>query len=298
MVPYEYLGMVLSGKSLYRMAHNERFKMHLKTIKNVMKKLKKDRFLLLFFFSGFFLVAFVFVTLGDMFYRQTGDMPALIGAAKNSTILTAIWISISAASVSALIAFIFGVPLAYILARKDFAFKSVIEGIIDIPIMIPHVVAGIALYGVFMRSGIIGAPFGKLGIVFVDAFPGIVAAMLFMSLPYLVDTAREGFKTVDPRLENVSRSLGASQWTTFRKITFPLASPSIFNGCILCWARGVSEFSAVLIIAYFPKSAPVMIYDLFTMYGLTSSRPASILLVSICLVIFIILRASKHGEKR
>jgi len=114
--------------------------------------------------------------------------------------------------------FFFGVPLAYFLARKDFPGKSIIEGIVDIPLMIPHVVAGIALYGIFMRYGVIGAPLKRLGIVTTDAYLGIVVAMLFMSLPYLIDTAREGFKEVDPRLENVARSLGASHWRTFRDL--------------------------------------------------------------------------------
>ena len=162
--------------------------------------------------------------------------------------------------------------------------------------MIPHIVAGIALYCVFMRSGLIGAPLEKIGIIFTDTFLGIVVAMLFMSFPYLVNTAKEGFRSVDVRLENVARSLGASPWKVFREISFPLAFPSIFNGVVLCWARGISEFSAVLILAYFPKSAPILIYEKFTTFGLASSRPISVLLILICLLIFVFLRKPK-GRK-
>jgi len=271
--------------------------MSLKSIENVMEKIKKDKIFIFFLFLGFFLVFFVFITLGDMFYRQINDLSALFNAAKDPVVLTAMWLSIAATTLSTLIAFIFGVPLAYILARKDFIFKTVIEGIIDIPMMIPHVVAGIALYGVFMRSGVIGAPFNMLGFTLIDAFFGIVLAMLFVGLPYLVNTAREGFRTVDERLENVSRSLGASQWQTFQKVSFPLAFPSIYNGCILAWARGISEFSAVLIVAYFPKSAPILIYERFTSFGLQSSRPVAILFVLVCLAIFILLRSFKWRKK-
>jgi len=272
--------------------------MHIKSNKNLAKQLKREKLLLLFFFLGLFLVVFVFITLGDMFYRQTGDISALFSAVKDPVVLTAIGTSIAAASLSTLIAFTFGVPLAYLLARKNFIGKSIIEGIIDIPMMIPHVVAGIALYGVLMRSGVIGAPFNMLGFSLIDAFFGIVLAMLFMSLPYLVNTAKEGFKTVDERFENVSRSLGASRSQTFRKVTFPLAFPSIYNGCILTWARGISEFSAVLIVAYFPKSAPILIYERFTSYGLSSSRPIAILFVIICLALFTLLRTSEWRKKR
>ncbi len=263
-----------------------------------MEELKRENVYVISISLGLVLVAFVFITLGNMYYKQVEDFSGLIAATTDPVVLEAIWISISAAVCSTLIAFLFGVPLAYFLARKEFMGKSVIEGIVDIPLMIPHIVAGIALYGVFMRYGMIGAPLRKLGIVITDAYPGIVVAMLFMSFPYLVDTAREGFKEVDPRLENVARSLGASHWRTFREITFPLAFPSILSGAILSWGRAISEFSAVLIIAYHPISAPILIYEKFTSFGLRASRPISVLLISICLVIFIVLRMIGKRSRR
>ncbi len=260
------------------------------------ERLKCEKIYIIFLFLGLFLIAFVCITLGNMFYKQATDITGLIDAAKDPVVLKSIWVSISAATCSTLLAFFFGVPLAYLLARKDFPGKSVIESIVDVPLVVPHIVAGIALYGVFMRYGVIGAPFEKVGIAFIDAFPGIVIAMLFVSLPFLVDAAREGFKDVDPRLENVARSLGASHWRAFIKITFPLAFPSIFSGAILCWARGISEFAAVMIVASFPRSASILIGDRFASYGLSGlpgiagARPISVLLISICLVIFVLLR--------
>jgi len=267
------------------------------------EKLKREKIFILFLLLGLFLIAFISITLGNMFYKQAEDISGLIDAATDPVVLTAIWISISAAICSTLIAFSFGVPLAYFLARKEFIGKSIIESIVDVPLVVPHIVAGIALYGVFMRYGVIGAPFEKLGIAFIDAFPGIVVAMLFVSVPFLVDAAREGFKEVDPRLENVARSLGASQWRTFIKITFPLAASSIFSGAILCWARGISEFAAVMIIASFPRSASILIYERFVTHGLSGglsipgARPISVLLISICLIIFVLLRVVGKRKK-
>ena len=248
-----------------------------------------EKLFLVFLFLGVFLLAFVYITLGGLFYEQLKDFKGFIDTIRDFTVLNAILISLSASFVSTLIAFVFGVPLA-------FAGRSFLEGTLDIPMMIPHIVAGIALYCVFMRSGLIGAPLEKIGIIFTDTFLGIVVAMLFMSFPYLVNTAKEGFRSVDVRLENVARSLGASPWKVFREISFPLAFPSIFNGVVLCWARGISEFSAVLILAYFPKSAPILIYEKFTTFGLASSRPISVLLILICLLIFVFLRKPK-GRK-
>ena len=107
----------------YIIVHNGR-QMSLKSIENVMEKIKKDKIFIFFLFLGFFLVFFVFITLGDMFYRQINDLSALFNAAKDPVVLTAMWLSIAATTLSTLIAFIFGVPLAYILARKDFIFKT------------------------------------------------------------------------------------------------------------------------------------------------------------------------------
>ncbi len=115
-----------------------------------MDRLKREKIHIIFLFSGLFLIVFVCITLGNMFYKQAEDPPGLIDAATDPMVLTAIWISISAATCSTLIAFFFGVPLAYFLARKDFPGKSIIESIVDVPMVIPHIVAGIALYGVFM----------------------------------------------------------------------------------------------------------------------------------------------------
>lgn len=252
--------------------------------------MKDERFSLLFLLIGLFLIAFVCITLGNMFYAQTLDISTFISVVKEPAVIDAILVSTLATTFSTLIAFFFGVPLAYFLARKNFWGKSIVEGILDIPMMIPHIVAGIALFEVFNRSGVIGAPLKTVGITFQDKFLGVVAAMLFMSFPYLVNNAKEGFKTVNPRLENVARSLGASHGKAFLEITFPLAFPSIFNGMLQCWARGISEFSAILFLAYFPKSAPILIFEKFNSFGLTVSRPISVLLILICLAIFALLR--------
>jgi molybdate/tungstate transport system permease protein len=195
------------------------------------------------------------------------------------------------------IAFACGVPLAYLLARADFPGKWLIEGIIDVPIVVPHSAAGIALLMVFGRRTLFGQVFGHLGIKFVSAAPGIVIAMLFVSLSLLVDAAREGFEAVDPRLERVARTLGASPWRTFWRISFPLAWRSILSGIILMWARGLSEFGAVVILAYHPMVAPVLLYERFLSFGLRYSRPVAALMILICLATFAVLRVTA-GRKR
>jgi molybdate/tungstate transport system permease protein len=194
------------------------------------------------------------------------------------------------------VAFICGVPLAYLLARVDFPGKWLIEGIIDVPIVVPHSAAGIALLMVFGRRTLLGRAFGLFGLKFVSAGAGIVIAMLFVSLSLLVDAAREGFEAVDPRLERVARTLGASPWRTFWRIAFPLAWRSILSGMILMWARGLSEFGAVVILAYHPMVAPVLLYERFESFGLRYARPVATLMILICLATFAVLRVTAHSS--
>jgi molybdate/tungstate transport system permease protein len=110
--------------------------------------------------------------------------------------------------------------------------------LIDLPLVIPHSAADIALLFVFGRNYFMGKAFGAVGIKFLDSLAGIVAAMLFVSVPFLIDSAKDGFQKVDRRLENVARTLGATRWQTFTKVSFPLAWRSIVSGNILMWARG------------------------------------------------------------
>jgi molybdate/tungstate transport system permease protein len=207
-------------------------------------------------------------------------------------------LTFSASLIATAIAFVCGVPLAYLLARVDFPGKWLVEGIIDVPVVVPHSAAGIALLMVFGRRTLLGQAFSLFGIKFVSATPGIVIAMLFVSLSFLVNAAREGFEAINPHLERVARTLGASPWQAFWRISFPLAWRSIFSGMILMWARGLSEFGAVVILAYHPMVAPVLLYERFLSFGLRYSRPVAALMILICLATFVVLRLTAREKKR
>jgi len=252
--------------------------------------MKHEKMLMLFVLMGLFILAFIVLTLANMIITQiTLDFSGLIDTARDSMVWRSIWLTLYTAFLATVIAFIFGVPLAYVLARKDFFGKGLIEGIVDVPVVVPHTVAGIALLTVFGAHGLIGAPLASY-VKFVDALPGIVVAMLFVSTPFLINSAREGFQSVDPRLENVARTLGASRWRAFYKITFPLAFRHVLVGAVMSFARAVSEFGAVVVIAYYPMIAPTLIYERYISYGLSASRPVAVLLILVCLTIFITLR--------
>ncbi len=202
----------------------------------------------------------------------------------------AIRLSILGALAATGIGLLLGVPLGYVLARSDFPGKRFVEGLVDLPMAIPHSAAGIALLFVFGRKFLLGKAFHSAGISFVGAFPGIVAAMLFVSIPFLVSAARDGFGSVDPRLEKAARTLGASPWRTFFEISLPLARRHILSGAILMWARGISEFGAVVILAYHPMTAPVLLWDRFASGGLEAAGPVAFWIIIACLGIFLAAR--------
>jgi len=117
-------------------------------------------------------------------------------------------------------------------------------------------------------------------------------------MPFYINALKSGIEAISPRLENVSRSLGAPMWSTFARITFPLAWRSVLVGLVMCCARSISEFGAVVVVAYHPMTAPVLIYERFEGYGLKYSQPVAVWLVLVCLTLFLVLRVLALPEKK
>jgi molybdate/tungstate transport system permease protein len=222
---------------------------------------------------------------------------SLSQALRDPELRASIVLTLATATVATLVAAILGIPLAYLLARRSFPGRRVVQALIDLPVVIPHPVAGIALLLFLGRRSPVGGALAELGLEFVSHVPGIVAAMLFVSAPILVSGAREAFRGVDPQLERVARTLGDTSWGAFRRVTLPLAGRGILAGSILAWARSVSEFGAIVILTYNPKVASIYIFDRFTAFGLPAAVPAAILLLLVALTVFIMVRVLQPGER-
>ena len=226
------------------------------------------------------------------------DPTVLKAAVTDSEVMGSILLTLRCALWATLVCALFGIPLAYMLARRHFPGRGLVQGIIDLPVMIPHTAAGIALLMVYGRAFLVGKAFASVGVSFVGTEAGISLAMAFVSLPFLVNAAREGFLSFDPRLERVARTLGASPWKVFFRVSLSLSWRSILSGGIMMWARGISEFGAVIVLAYHPMTAPVLIWERFESYGLKYARPVAVVLILLCLIIFAALRsiAAKRKE--
>ena len=209
------------------------------------------------------------------------------------SILLTVWVSFAATFFFAIGA----VPFAWLLARKDFPLKSVVQGIIDLPVVLPHTAAGIALLGFISRDGLLGKAAAAVGLNLVNNQTGIALAMAFVSLPFLINSARDGFAAIPERLEKAALNLGANRTRVFLTISLPLAWRSIITGFVMMFARGMSEFGAVVIIAYHPMIAPVLIYDRFSSFGLKYARPAAVLFIIVALIVFTLLRLLSEKGK-
>ena len=234
------------------------------------------------------IVAFILFPLFEMVTQSS--IASLGETITDKEVVSSIWLSIYSSGMAAIISLVFGTPFAYLLARREFAGKKFLESVIDLPIMIPHPVVGIAILSIAGRNHWLGNIMQKVGIEIMGSVTGIVAVLTFVGLPFYINTVKAGFESIPERLENVSRSLGASAAGTFFRITLPLGWRSMVVGMIMCTARAVSEFGAIVIVAYHPMVAPVMIYERFTAYGLKYSQPVAVWLILVCLVLFLMLR--------
>ncbi len=231
---------------------------------------------------------FIIAPLAGMFFDSS--FSEVRTTAADPAVRRSVWFTLAIAFASTLFFAVGAVPLAWIMARKKFPLKSVIQGVIDLPVVLPHTAAGIALLGFISREGVLGGAAQKAGILLVNNGAGIALAMAFVSLPFLINAARDGFAAVPERTEKAALTLGASQTRIFFTVSLPQAWRSVVSGFIMMFARGMSEFGAVVIIAYHPMIAPVLIYDRFNTYGISAARPASIIFILVALLFFVLFR--------
>lgn len=173
----------------------------------------------------------------------------LISHLFSPTALRALVLTLQTTIVATAIIVLFGTPLAYMLAKHEFRGRQAVDTLVDLPITIPPVAAGVALLLAFGRHGLLGRTLYLAGIQIPFTALAVVMAQVFIASPFYVRTVRAGFATVDGTLEAVAGTLGASPWRVFRTISIPLARPAIVAGIVLAWARALSEFGATMMFA-------------------------------------------------
>lgn len=163
--------------------------------------------------------------------------------------LRALWVTIRTTAAATTVCVATGLPAAYLLARRRFQGKELIDALLDLPLALPPVVAGVALLLTFGRRGLLGRQLDLLGVQIGFTALAVVVAQVFIAAPLFIKTARAGFEAVDPRLESAARTLGGSPWRVFWTVTAPLAAPALLAGTVMAGARALSEFGATMMFA-------------------------------------------------
>src|SRR5262249_42097310 len=185
-----------------------------------------------------------------------------------------------------------GFPLAWLLARGQFRGKALLRGLTTLPMVLPPVVGGIALLLAYGRKGMVGEPLNAaLGISLPFTLPGVIVAEAFVAMPFFVITLEPGRRSMNPRLEDAARSLGAGRLTVFRRVTLPLIVPSLVAGAVLTWSRALGEFGATITFAGnlpgVTQTAPLAIYVSQSSAQLDEAIALSVCVVVVSLVVMI-----------
>lgn len=205
----------------------------------------------------------------------------------DSQVLDALRLSLLCASAATALSLVFGVPLAWVLARSQVRGISVLRALVTLPLVLPPVVGGVALLLAFGRQGILGRLLDEwTGITLPFTTPGVVIAETFVAMPFLIITVEGAFRAADRGFEEAAATLGASRLTVFRTVTIPLIGPSLLAGAVLCWARALGEFGATITFAgNFPgrtQTMPLAVY-----VALESDPEAAVALSLVLLVVSI-----------
>ena len=217
---------------------------------------------------------------------------SLFGNLGGAEVVQAIRLSLTTTAVSTGVALLFGTPLAYLLARRTFRGRNIIDTLLDLPMVLPPSVAGIALLIAFGRRGLLGSTLEDLGLSIAFTQAAVVVAQVFVAAPFYIKAAIAGFAGVDRDLEQAASIDGAHAGQILRHITVPLAWPVLFGGAVMTWARALGEFGATIIFAgNFPgrtQTMPLAIYIGFELDLNVALTLSVILLVTSFLVLFVV----------
>ena len=225
---------------------------------------------------------------------------ALVAALGDPVVLDALSLSLGTTAVSLVLTVALGAPFAYVLARRRFRGSALLETVVDLPIVLPPSVAGLALLLVFGRRGLVGSSLEVIGLTIPFTTIAVILAQVFVAAPFFVRSARAGFAAVDRDLEDAARVDGAAERQVLRWITVPLARSALAAGLVMSWARALGEFGATIMfagnIAGRTQTLPLVVYGEFGAGDLDASIAAAAILVLAAFGVLIAVRLLRWGR--
>lgn len=213
---------------------------------------------------------------------------AVLRRLQSPTVVSAAATSLTASLLSTALAAVFGLALAYWLARVEGPLETVLTSLVVLPLVLPPVVSGMLLLTVVGPGTLVGRLAAANGLPLTRSLVGVVLAQTFVASPFVVITAKAAFESVDRSLEDAARTLGQSRVATVRRVTLPLAWPGILAGITLAFARAMGEFGATIMVAYYPRTLPVQIWVSFTTLGLENAFPVAVILVGVAVATILV----------
>jgi len=245
-------------------------------------------------------VTFIGLPLVVLVVQVAGDKGFFLGLT-GSVVTKALTLSLLTSVVAMLFVVFLGTPLAYTLARSRGKIATFVDGLVELPIVLPPVVAGLAMLIAFGRRGVIGGWLTDLGIVLPFTTIAVVMAQIFVAAPFYVRSARLGFTLVSREYEEMSYTLGRTPWQTFWRVTLPLSWPSLVSGLSLAWARALSEFGATIMFAgNLPGKTQTMPLAIMTELesDIDAALAMAVVLVAVSMVILATLLFLRNLEQR
>ncbi len=240
-------------------------------------------------------VVFVVGVLAALVSQASG--PELLSALRSSETMFALRLSLTLSVAAVLVGSLVGVPAAYFLARREFRGKGVFDTLLDVPLVMPPLVAGVGLLFLLGR-GMLGGPLAQWGIHLVLSPWGALIAQTFVATPIVIRSAKAAFESVNPGYEAAAMTLGLSPWKVFVKINLPLAGRSIASGMILAWGRALGEFGATLMVAgatrFRTETLPIAVYLNVSSGQLGVAVACALVLVGTAFFLLLALRLVQH----
>ena len=243
-------------------------------------------------------IAFLVLPLIGLLVRApwTALAPALV----RPEIGQALRLSLLSATLATAVSIVLGVPIAWVLARSRIRGRTLLRALVTVPLVLPPVVGGVALFLVLGRQGLLGHwLFEQFGFTIPFTTTAVVIAETFVAMPFLVISVEGALRAADARFEDAAATLGADRWTTFRRVTLPLVAPGIAAGAVLCWARALGEFGATITFAgNFPgttQTMPLAVY-LALQHDPEAAIVLSVVLLAVSLATLLSLRGRWLGR--
>jgi sulfate transport system permease protein len=245
----------------------------------------------------------VLIPIAALVLRTTSlSWAQFVGIATNERVLAALKVSFGASLVAACINAVFGLIVAWVLVRYRFPGRRVIDAVVDLPFALPTAVAGIALTAVLSQNGWVGQFLEPLGIKIAFTWVGIVIALTFIGLPFVVRTLQPVIEEIDREVEEIAATLGAKRWQTLGRVIFPTLMPALLTGFVLAFARAVGEYGSVIFIAgnipYQTEIAPLLIVIRLEEFDYAGATAIAVIMLGISFLMFLSINLIQAWARR